>query len=358
MTPKRDNIDRIDIFQKTLHFRQSFRVAYEELDRADVIFLRLTDAAGNFGWGSAFPDREVTKETEKIIYLALRRFLKKEFFSFPLDQIYRYHEKLKQVFSKLPAGRSIVEEALLNLRANRLGIDLRYIFGGYRNEASMIFSIGIKDLRQTVAEVCQRAKQGFKTFKLKCGLDLEGDVERVRRVRQSLPKTCAIIADANQGYSLPQAARFIKAIKKYDVGLIEQPVGASDLAGLRTLTKLRILPVIADESLLNFSDAVRLLTGNYVDGVNIKMQKCGGPIASAEIFHLARCLGKITMLGCNFESNISITTAASLALALPFDYVDLDSGHLDFIDDPTFGGVRVSRGKISIAGKIGVKGYE
>lgn len=76
--------------------------------------------------------------------------------------------------------------------------------------------------------------------------------------------------------------------------------------------------------------------------------KCGGPINASKIFHLAKYLKKIVAIGCMYESNISITTGVSLALALPFDYVDLDSGHLDFPDDPAIGGAKVHKGQISL----------
>ena len=54
------------------------------------------------------------------------------------------------------------------------------------------------------------------------------------------------------------------------------------------------------------------------------------------------------MIGCNYESTISMTTSVHLALALPIDFIDLDSGHLDFNDDPVKGGYTVHEGIIKL----------
>ena len=183
-------------------------------------------------------------------------------------------------------------------------------------------------------------------------MDWRKDVVRIKAAKQILPHQCQLILDANQGYTLSQAINFIKSISRFGISLIEQPVSAKDIIGLKKLTQLKSVPIIADESAVSLDDAKRLLSGNYVDGINIKLMKCGGPINFIEIFRLARSFKKIVIVGCMYESNISITTGASLALALPIDYVDLDSGHLDFSDDPVQGGASVKKGEIFIKDKL------
>jgi len=65
-----------------------------------------------------------------------------------------------------------------------------------------------------------------------------------------------------------------------------------------------------------------------------------------EIFRLAKKLDKIVMIGCMYESAASLTTSAQLALGLDIDYVDLDSGPIDFYDDPVKGGVVFKNGRL------------
>jgi len=69
----------------------------------------------------------------------------------------------------------------------------------------------------------------------------------------------------------------------------------------------------------------------------------------------AKRFRKIIMMGCINKSNISITTGVALALALDLDYVELDSGHFDFKDDPAKGGVTIKNGRIFLAKPSSIK---
>ncbi|MBL7158962.1 dipeptide epimerase [Candidatus Microgenomates bacterium] len=339
-----------DIFiqKKILHFKEPFRIAYEEVDKTEVVIIKIKDEKGHYGLGSAAPDFEVTKETVKGVFRVLQEKLNKEFFLWPISQWYRYHEKIQEVFRDFPSAQNAVEEAILNLWSQNYKISLSHFFGGYCEQVETMITIGIKSTEEAVGEVKQRLKEGFKIIKLKCGLDLREDIERIKAVIKVIPSSSQLILDANQGYSLPEAKKLLLVIKNLGISLIEQPIKAENLKGLKELHALKLVPIIADESVVTVQDAYNLLLGDYVDGVNIKIMKCGGPINFLKIFHLAKSLHKIIMIGCMYESNISITTGALLALALPIDYVDLDSGPLDFYDDPTKGGASIKNGKLVI----------
>ncbi|MFA6322855.1 MAG: dipeptide epimerase [Candidatus Buchananbacteria bacterium] len=340
-------MNRIEIKTRALHFHQTFQIAYESVDETTIVFLKISEGK-YFGLGNACPDTEVTKETPAGVERILRKKLNNSFFDRPIDQWYYYHEKIQKVFAGWPSAQAAIEEAILNLFCQKNNISLTNIFGGYRQNAETMITIGIKNDVATIAEIKKRTAEGFKIIKIKCGLNLSDDLKRVKAAAKTINKNQKIVLDANQGYTLPQAEKFIKSIKKFNIALLEQPVAAKNLKGMKKLNDLKIIPIIADESVITTQDALNLLLGNYVSGVNIKLAKCGGPINFIKIFNLAKSLNKIIMLGCMYESNISMTTGAALASALPIDYVDLDSGHLDFFDDPTKGGAQVKNGKIYI----------
>lgn len=342
---------KIEICKRRLNFRRNFKIAYEEVSEVDVIFIKIIDSAGNYGVGSASPDEQVTGEKISDLFNILKKKLTKNFFSFPISQIYKYHEKIQNVFNGFPSGQAAVEEAILNLSVNKYKISLGNFFGGYRDICETMITIGIKNNEETEKEIKERLNEGFKVIKLKCGNNLEEDMKKISMARKVIPNNCKLALDANQGYSLYEAETLLNFLKNYKISFIEQPIKASNISGLKKLSKLNITPIIADESVVTVKDAYNLLSKNYVDGVNIKLMKCGGPINFVKIFNLAKIFNKIIMIGCMYESNISITTGAHLALSLPIDYVDLDSGHLDFADDPAKGGAIVKNGKITITGK-------
>jgi L-Ala-D/L-Glu epimerase len=345
-------VKKIFFKKKELHFQTAFKIAYEEVEKTEVVFITLTDQKGNVGIGSVSAYEEVTGEKPEEIIKILEKKLTIDFFDLPLTSWYGYHQKIQTTFKGFPSVQSAVEEAYLDLWSKVNKTSLNYLYGGYRVTCPIMMTIGIKNLPETLADARLRLKQGYQIIKLKCGLDLEDDLKKIKAVRRLLPDKVQLILDANQGYTISDAKKLILTLKNKGITLIEQPIDAKNLNGLKKLTSLKALPVIADESVVSINDAIKLLADNYVDGLNIKLAKCGGPINFIKIFNLAKDLNKIMMLGCVYESNASITSGAHLALGLPVDFVDLDSGSLDFPDDPIKGGARVEKGLIKISGPL------
>ena len=116
------------------------------------------------------------------------------------------------------------------------------------------------------------------------------------------------------------------------VDYIEQPLvkGAEDQ--LPELFRKRVLPIYADESCWFAEDVPKL--ADRVDGVNLKLMKCGGPTEALRIVAAARAHGLKTMIGCMGESSVAISAGA--ALSALFDHIDLDS-HLNLTNDPAAG---------------------
>src|SRR4029078_12549167 len=96
-----------------------------------------------------------------------------------------------------------------------------------------------------------------------------------------------------------------------DVEFIEQPVVAADIEGLRSVRSRSRLPIIADESCLVASDIPRL--AGAVDGINIKLAKCGSLREAVRMVHTARALGMTVMAGCMIESSLGIAAIGQLA---------------------------------------------
>jgi L-alanine-DL-glutamate epimerase-like enolase superfamily enzyme len=341
-------IKEIFIEKRTLHFLKPFKIAYENLNSAKVIIIKIVDENNFYGLGSAAPDQLVTGETPEKIFKILRKKVNKNFFEYSIDEIYKYHEKIQKEFSGFPSAQSAIEEAILNLFCQTKNLSLKNLFGDYRKECDVNVSIGIQEKKDVIEEVQKRINEGFKIIKVKCGLNLKEDIEKIKALIKILPSDVKLGLDANQGYSFLEAKKLLEEIKDIRIAFLEQPISAKDVIGLKKLHLSTKIPIIADESIVGVEDAISLLLNDCVDGVNIKLMKCGGPINFLKIFQLAKSLNKITMIGCMYESNISITTGAHLALALPIEFVELDSGHFDFCDDSVEGGAEIKNGQIEI----------
>ena len=149
--------------------------------------------------------------------------------------------------------------------------------------------------------------------------------------------------DANEGWTDPELAiRKIRWLESQNIELIEQPMPAAMLDGMRYVRSRVNLPVFADEACTNAA-AIADLRGAY-DGINVKLDKAGGPTAARDWIAAARAAGLRVMLGCMVSSSCSCTVAAHLAPLA--DLADLD-GNLLVRDDP-FRGVTVPGGRIQL----------
>ena len=194
------------------------------------------------------------------------------------------------------------------------------------------------DLKAYAAEVAETA-QRFQVLKLKLGSgDLEHDREIVKTARAAAPGV-EIIADVNGGWSVAETVGMLAEAAASGLALVEQPFHHSlGIEGWRELKSRRAkepaLPIqlYADESAQNADDVMAL--AGLVDGVNVKLLKCGSFAGAVRMIAKAREHGLGVLLGCMIESSLGITAAAHLA---PWaDFADLD-GHLYLADDDYFG---------------------
>jgi L-alanine-DL-glutamate epimerase-like enolase superfamily enzyme len=153
----------------------------------------------------------------------------------------------------------------------------------------------------------------------------------MRIVRDAAPEK-VIRVDANAAWTPMHAVRMCALLADHGVEFVEQPVAAADLDGLRFVRERSPLPIIADESCLVATDVARL--AGTVDGVNLKLAKCGGLREAHRIIATARAHGMLVMAGCMIETSLGITAAAHLAPLL--DFADLDGAAL-LAEDPSVG---------------------
>lgn len=348
-------VKQVIIKSYKLHFREPFKIAYEEATEDEIIFLKLINEQGRVGWSSATCDSSVNWQKPKDLLNFLRKKLTPAFFEWPISQWFLYHQKIQTVFKNWPMAQAAVEIAILNLWAKQRQLSLWEFFGGYQKHCLLSFSIGIKDWPQTLVEVKKKLQAGYQLIKLKGGLNLAEDVEKILKVSRILPQSAKLLLDINQGYSFGQAKELLKKVKGSRLSLIEQPIAPKDWPGLKKLHQFSKIPIIADESAVTLEDCQKLLLGDYCAGLNVKLMKCGGPINFLQIYHLAKSLNKIIMIGCMYESAASLTMSAQLALGLSVDYADLDSASIDFYDDPAQGGVQFKRGRLYLGRQLTLK---
>jgi L-Ala-D/L-Glu epimerase / N-acetyl-D-glutamate racemase len=252
---------------------------------------------------------------------------------------WQFQKLITNLFHRLEgqyAAKAAIDIALLDWVGKKLGVPLyRYCGLDAADTPITTFSIGIDTPESTRAKVREAAD--FPVLKIKVGLDTdEATVEAVRSVTKK-----PLRVDANEGWTnKEEAVRKINWLESQGVEFVEQPMPAAMLEETRWVRSRVHLPLIADEACLSAA-AVPQLVNSY-DGVNVKLDKCGGILEAKRTIEVAKALGMKTMLGCMVSSSVSVTAAAHLSPLV--DYADLD-GNLLISNDP-YTGVQVHQGKL------------
>ncbi len=323
---------------------EPYTIAYETIDHADNVFIRISTHDGITGFGCAAPDPEVTEETSKSVMHCFRHVIEpilKD--ADPLCYI-KLIEKLKHHIPEAPSAIAMVDMALYDIMAKKAGIPVYKLLGGYRSQIRTSITIGIMPVQEMINKALEHKEKGFKVLKIKGGRNVEDDIERIITVREAVGKEIKIRFDANQGYSVEEAIRFFRETKNARVELLEQPTRRDEMEKMGIVSKKVAIPVMADESLMNLRDVFRMAKRELTDMINIKLMKVGGISEALHINSVARAAGFEVMVGCMDESELGISAGLHFALARPnVIYADLD-GHLDLVDDPARGSVILKDG--------------
>ncbi len=209
-------------------------------------------------------------------------------------------------------------------------------------------SIPIASVEKSL-EMVRRAG-GFDIIKVK--VSEPGHLDTIREIRRRFP-SLALRVDANGGLDRAPGVSFAEELGALGgIELFEQPCPKEDLEGLREIKEASDVPVFADESVQSIEDIAKV--AEYVDGVNLKLAKCGGIRSLLGSIHTARALGLKVMIGCMVESSLGVSAVAVFGPAV--DFADLD-GHL-LIDNDPFEGLGLNMGRIVLSHGpgLGVKG--
>lgn len=242
-----------------------------------------------------------------------------------------------------PATRAAVDLACHDWLGKRADLPVWRLFGVDRDRTPPTsVTIGIDSdavLATKVPEILTRTNAKILKVKLGQAAGIEADQAMFVSVQEAARKIGASPmwrVDANGGWSVSDARTMIPWLEGRGVDMIEQPLVEGSESELGAVCEVANVPVFLDESIRTSADVARY--ASLIDGVNLKLMKCGGLREALRIVHTARALGLQVMIGCMGESSLAISGGAQLSGLM--DAIDLDS-HLNLIDDPFEGAAYV-----------------
>jgi len=306
------------------------------------VIVRLTDDDGLEGFGEAAPNRYYG-ESVSTVTAALGQFkpVLERADPFSLESI---EANLNRVLRGNASAKSAVSSALHDLVGKRLGLPVYRLWGlDAATVPQSSFTIAIAENEELAKRVAEA--RDYPILKIKLGTDR--DEEIVRIVRNAAP-TKRLRVDANAAWTAKHAVQMSDFLADQGVEMVEQPVPANDIEGLRFVRKSSKLPIFADESCLVATDVAKL--AGAVDGINIKLAKCGSLREAMRMVHAARALDMQVMAGCMIESSLGISAIAQISPLL--DFADFDGAAL-LSNDP-FRGATIAGGTVRLSDQPGL----
>ena len=343
------NITAIRVSLRHLALTKPYTIAYNTFSDVEIVLLEIELANGIVGIGTASPAEDVVGENSRHTLGHLQSDFVQGFIGRDIRHFQQLIDEAGLHFPHLPGTLAAIDLALHDAFCKWLGISVAAFYGVKIQALPTSVTIGIMSLEDTLNQADAYLQQGFKVIKLKTGIDVKEDIEKVQLLTSRNKGQLKLRVDANQGYSFDDLKQFIRATSNTGIELIEQPLKVGKESELLQLSEDERRLLAADESLKDPEAALQYSGRNKPFGIfNIKLMKCGGIRAAFEIATIARLGGIDLFWGCNDESIHSITAALHAAYCcVNTKYIDLD-GSFDLAEDLVTGGFKLQEGHLLI----------
>ena len=231
-------------------------------------------------------------------------------------QIERLTRLMNRTLANNPFTKAGIEIALWDILGKVAGLPVYRLLGGaVRDFVTTKFSVSGLEPAKAAEVAAWAVAQGFRTMKVKVGIDPDQDVARVRAVREAIGPDIRLGVDANGGWAPRVAIQTIRRLYAYNIFFAEQPVADLDIAWLADVRRQVDVPVMADESVYSLQDALAIVRAGAADILSVYVGKGGGIGAARKIAAVAEAAGLTCTVGSNLELGVASAAMIHLAMA-------------------------------------------
>lgn len=309
----------IETYRIAVPLKKPFKTALRTVEAAEAVIVHLATQDGRSGFGEAPPTHVITGDTLDGIERAVQ-LIGAGLIGMDIRRHEQLFEKLHKTLVGNTSAKAAVDMALYDLIAQQAGLPLTQYLGGYRESIETDYTVSVNSPEEMAQDAEGYEQDGFTVLKVKVGIDTpEQDLKRIQAIRDRVGNKVTLRLDANQGWDPKSAVRTIRKMEDagFDIELIEQPVPANDIEGMKFVTEHTMTPIMADESVFSPADAKRVLELRAADLINIKLMKAGGIHRALKINALAETFGVPCMTGSMIETKLGLSAAAHFAASQP-----------------------------------------
>lgn len=306
----------IDIkFEKaTFKFNKPMKIAFMVIEGFDTLVLKMETDEGIVGYGEAATLPFVTGDSIDTAVAVGKQFRSALIGQNPI-LIENIHNIMDDMYAYNTSIKAAIDIACYDIASKKMDMPLYKFLGGVNKTVYSDTTLGIDEPEAMAEKAVEWVQKGWSNLKVKLGQSVDLDLERMILIRKAVGDKIGLRIDANQGWSVKDSIRIINELEKLNVELIEQPIVYWDYDGLKEIKSMVNLPVVADESCHSPIDAAKLAKTKAVNGINIKLMKCGGIFKAQKINAIAEANNIFCMLGCMGESKIANSAAMHFGIA-------------------------------------------
>ena len=343
-----------------------FKTALRTVDTVEDLIVSIHTDSGHVGYGEAAATAVITGDTHGSMIEAIGKVIAPRLVGEDIANLNRIVRLVQTALERNTSAKAAVEIAVYDLWGQLYETPLYRMLGGGEPVITTDITISVDHIDKMVSDSISAVDRGFESLKIKVGKDIGLDVERVKAIHAAVEGRALLRLDANQGWTAKQAVHAMHALEDAGVHLelLEQPVRAQDIAGMKYVSDRVKTPVMADESVFGPLEVIELIERRAADIINIKLMKTGGISNAIRIADIAALYGVECMIGCMIETSISVAAAVHVAIAKSdvITKVDLDGPSLCAFD-PVDGGVTFNESEISVSEAPGlgiraIRGYK
>ncbi|HBL25880.1 MAG TPA: mandelate racemase [Acidobacteria bacterium] len=225
------------------------------------------------------------------------------------------NRKMDAALKGHPYVKSALDMACWDLLGKAAGLPVCTLLGGRDGAAVDLYrAISQEAPAAMAARVAGYRAEGYRKFQLKVGADVADDIARIRAVRAQLQPGDVLVADANTGWLMHDAARVVRAVQDVDV-YIEQPCLSLDEC--LTIRRRTDHPFVLDEVIDSVEALLHAHAQGAMDVINLKISKVGGLTKARQIRDLCVSLGIAMTIEDSWGGDITTAAIAHLAHSTP-----------------------------------------
>ncbi len=346
-------IKAIEPIAVSLPMKKPVQMAGETVARADNVFVRIESEDGFVGWGEAASAPTMTGETVASMMAAVE-LMAPRLVKCAADDFAGAAAAMDAQIYGNSGAKAAIDIALHDLVGRATGRPLHALLGArQRDRMPVLAVIGSDDVAVDLRDAQARYVAGYRAFKIKVGLGAaDADAARTVEICRALKRRdegCLVCADANQGFSVKDALRYVRTVADCGLDFFEQPINAHDLAGMARVAAATRVPISADEGIHARDDIERHHERRAARGVSLKAIKLGGvgPLAAASC--LCNALGMSINISCKTgESSVASAAAVHVAAVAPALAWGLTVTNPALAEDVAVTPLRVDNGHVTV----------